>query len=93
MEVGDRPKRKKPPEGGFFGGTRDFESLLSNLVWRGTRSRTRTFVIEIKGKFLVKKLSLPPFVSSDTLEADGFCLVVTLLFRLFANRVSAFSAR
>jgi hypothetical protein len=27
------PKRKNPPEGGFFGGSRDFENLLWNLVW------------------------------------------------------------
>ncbi|VVQ28513.1 hypothetical protein PS943_00949 [Pseudomonas fluorescens] len=27
------PKRKNPPEGGFFGGFRDFESFLWNLVW------------------------------------------------------------
>jgi hypothetical protein len=27
------PKRKNPPEGGFFGGSRDFESFLWNLEW------------------------------------------------------------
>ncbi len=63
------------------------------FVWCGTRSRIGTLLIENKSKFLVKKLSLPPFVSSDTSETDGFGLVVTLLFRIFANRVSAFSAR
>ena len=40
LEIGEPPKRKNPPEGGFFGGSRDFESLLWNLVWCGIRSRT-----------------------------------------------------
>ena len=62
MEVGDRPKRKKPPEGGFFGGTRDFESLLSNLVWRGTRRTVAccearfSADMEFAGKFGVPQL-------------------------------------
>jgi hypothetical protein len=56
------PKRKNPPEGGFFGGSRDFESLLWNLVWCGTRRtvawREARFSagLEFAGKYGVPKL-------------------------------------
>ena len=33
LECDGTPKRKNPPEGGFFGGARDFESFLWNLEW------------------------------------------------------------
>lgn len=57
-----KAKTKKPPEGGVFGGSRDFESHLWNLVWCGTR-RTVCFGeaifsagLEVSGKFGVPQL-------------------------------------